>query len=81
MPDDAGSDDDTQDESRDEKVEKKPFTNRSFKEPVEGILTALSKLCSTLDNRSENSLLLNEVLIQYNVIADMTTHGERFEMI
>ena len=81
MPDDAASDDDSQDESRDGKVEKKTFTKGSFKEPMKGLLTALSRLCSTLDNRGEHSLLLDEVLIQYNVIADMTTNGERFEVI
>ena len=81
MPDDTDSDDDSQDESEDGKVEKKTFTKGLFKEPMEGLSTALSRLRSTLDNRGENSLLLDKVLIQYNVIADMTTHEERFKMI
>ena len=80
MPHDVATDDDSQEKCRDEKAEKTTFTKRSFKEPMEGLSTALSKLRSTLDSRSKNSLLLNEVLVQYNVIANMTTHGERFEM-
>ena len=46
----ASSDDDGVDDYEEERVEKKGFTKKSFKEPLEKLSTALSTLCSTLEN-------------------------------
>ena len=81
IQDDAERDDDSQEECCDERVEKKTFTKISFKEPMKRLLTALSKLRNKLSNRHDISLLLDKVLNEYNDIAEMTTHGGRFEIL
>ena len=75
----ASSDDDGVDDCEEERVEKKGFTKKSFKEPMEKLSTALSTLCSTLENGRDNCLVVNEVLTQYNILAEMTKHRKRVE--
>ena len=48
---------------------------------MERLSTALSKLCSKLNNRGDNYHLLDKVLNEYNVIAHMKTHGGQFQTI
>ena len=43
--------------------------------------TALRKLRAKLSNRDDISLLLEKVLSGYNDIAEMTTHGGRFDIL
>ena len=78
MPDDANSDE-SQEESGADKAEK--FTKRQFKEPMESLSSALRELCVNLNNPSKNSLLLDKVMIKYNGIARMTSHGGQLQLI
>ena len=48
---------------------------------MERLSTALRELRSKLNNTGEISVLLDKVLNEYNVIAHMTTHGVRFQII
>ena len=75
----ASSDDSGRDGIEERRVEKKGFTKASFKEPMEKLSTALCTLCSTLENGHENCLVVNKILTQYNVLAEMTNHGKQVE--
>ena len=78
--DDVQSDGDNQEECGDDKVGKKTFTKKQFGEPMRILQTALGGLRAKLGKRNDISPLLDKVLIGYNVIADMTSHGTLFEV-